>query len=303
MLMKTCILIAIVLFTLLLLPYGTVYSQNQTEYKIQINSDCSATWTIQQIGTNVSIDPTFQSRLSSLINATESITGRNMTEILDSITWLVLSGSYVEVQYKFQWMNFSKKEGAKIIIGDVFQVKDFFDQLYGDGQVDMTYPSQYVIESKTEPLPYIENDSSRTLVWPGTDDFKDGKPTIVLTESSSTSGFLEAWQNIILIAGLSVLAAGSLIGFYAFKLRKKREKEIRTKLEVSSLGIESNEDRIVKILKSSGGSLYQSAIAEQCKFSKAKTSQLLATLEDKGIVTRYKRGRDKIVVLNEQEKK
>jgi uncharacterized membrane protein len=167
----------------------------------------------------------------------------------------------------------------------------------------MTYPSQYVIESKTEPLPYIEDDSSRTLVWLGTDDFKDGNPTIVLIRSSSTSGFLEAWQSIILIAGLSVLAAGSLIGFYAFKLRKKKEKEITTTLEASSLGIESNEDRIVKTLRSSGGSLSQSTIAEQCKFSKAKTSQLLAKLEDKGMVTRYKRGRDKIVVLNEREKK
>jgi uncharacterized membrane protein len=244
----------------------------------------------------------FQSRLSSLINATESITGRNMTGILDSITFAP-SGSYAVVEYKFQWMNFSKKEDSEIIIGDVFQVKDFFDQLYGDGQVDITYPSQYVIESKTEPFPYIENDSSRTLVWPGTDDFKDGNPTIVLIESSSTSGFLEAWQNMILIAGLSVLAAGSLMGFYAFKLRKKKEKEITTKLEVSSLGIESNEDRIVKTLRSSGGSLSQSAMAEQCKFSKAKTSQLLTALENNGIVTRYKRGRDKIVVLNEREKK
>lgn len=302
MLMKPCIPIVIVLFTLLLIPYGTVHSQNQTEYTIQINSDCSATWTIQQIGTNVTIDPTFQSKLSSLINATESITGRNMTGILDSIT-VSFSGSYVDVEYKFQWMNFSKKENAKIIIGDVFQVKDFFDQLYGDGQVDMTYPSQYVIASKTEPFPYIENDSSRTLVWLGTDDFKDGNPTIVLIESSSTSGFLEAWHNIVLIACLSVLAAGSLIGFYVFKLRKKKGKEITKKLEAPSLGIETNEEKIVKILKSSGGSLCQSAIAEQCKFSKAKTSQLLATLEDNGIVTRYKRGRDKIVVLNEQEKK
>jgi uncharacterized membrane protein len=251
---------------------------------------------------NVSIDPTFQSKLSSLINATESITGRNMTGILDSITF-TLSGSYVDVEYKFQWMNFSKKEGAKIIIGDVFQVKDFFGQLYGDGQVNMTYPSQYVIESKTEPLPYKEDDPSRTLIWLGTVNFNDGKPTIILAESSSTSGFLEAWQNIILITGLSVLAAGSLMGFYAFKLRKKKEKGITTTLEAPSLGIETNEERIVKILKSSGGSLSQSAIAEQCKFSKAKTSQLLATLEHNGIVIRYKRGRDKIVVLNEQEKK
>ena len=44
----------------------------------------------------------------------------------------------------------------------------------------------------------------------------------------------------------------------------------------------------------------QSAIAEQCRFSKAKTSQLLAVLEQKKVITRYKKGRDKIVTLNER---
>ena len=41
----------------------------------------------------------------------------------------------------------------------------------------------------------------------------------------------------------------------------------------------------------------QSAIVEQTKFSKAKTSQLLTSLEKRGNITRYKKGRDKIVNL------
>jgi len=49
-------------------------------------------------------------------------------------------------------------------------------------------------------------------------------------------------------------------------------------------------------------SAYQSAIIEQCKFSKTKTSELLSAMEKKGIVRRHKKGRDKIVNLNEQAK-
>jgi uncharacterized membrane protein len=66
--------------------------------------------------------------------------------------------------------------------------------------------------------------------------------------------------------------------------------------------MESDEEKAVKLIKSSGGSLRQSAITDQLGFSKAKTSQLLTVLEQKGVIRRYKRGRDKIVVLVEEKK-
>jgi uncharacterized membrane protein len=44
----------------------------------------------------------------------------------------------------------------------------------------------------------------------------------------------------------------------------------------------------------------QSDIKDNFRFSKAKTSQLLAALEKRGAITRYKNGRDKIVNLNEE---
>ena len=64
----------------------------------------------------------------------------------------------------------------------------------------------------------------------------------------------------------------------------------------------SEEDKVLKLLKSFGGSMRQSEITEQSRFSKAKTSQLLAALEKKGSITRYKSGRDKIVTLKERVK-
>jgi uncharacterized membrane protein len=102
-----------------------------------------------------------------------------------------------------------------------------------------------------------------------------------------------------------VLAAGSSVGFYTFRRRKKKEAKTAKPPEFPGLpGIESDEEKIVKLLKSSSeSSLYQSAITEQCRFSKAKTSQLLAVLENKGMIRRYKKGRDKIVVLVQREEK
>ena len=65
--------------------------------------------------------------------------------------------------------------------------------------------------------------------------------------------------------------------------------------------VESDEDKIIEIIKSSGGTLRQSAITEKSRFSKAKTSQLLTALEQKRVVTRVKKGRDKIVTLNNEK--
>ena len=293
-------LAAMVLMVLLLVPDGKVLGASQLEYSIQINSDGSATWTVTQtLGVNSSIEPpeTLQNRLSLLVEASESITERSMTARVDS---LELPGptnsSYVEAEYKFDWENFSEVEGSRIVIGDVFQTANFFNRLYGDGQVYIVYPSQYVVGS-VKPAPFAQNGDIQTLEWLGTADLENGT-RIVLVKESAASSFDILKDNALLIVGLAAIAAGSFTVVYAF--RRGRKKRISS-LEGGKPGnlpiMENDEDRTVKLIRSSGGTLYQSAITDKLRFSKAKTSQLLAVLERKGTITRYKKGRDKIVVL------
>lgn len=303
-LMKTLLVIITFSLILFLTPYNAVYSEDQIQYNIQIASDGSATWSIIQVAdSNASFDSwmEFQNRVTVLVEAAKNTTGREMTAEVESITY-DLSGSYVVVEYKFYWKNFSRIEDTKIIIGDVFQVQDFFLQLYGDGEVYMTYPSEYIVET-VSPEPYQRDDSHQTLRWLGTNDFADGLSIIILKMKPATPGFLEIMQqNVAIIVGLVIVATGS-VSFYVFKHHKRKGKDIAKMPELTKLqGMESDEEKIVKILKSSGGTVYQSAIVDECRFSKAKTSQLLATLEGKGVVNRHKRGRDKIVVLVERDK-
>jgi len=70
-------------------------------------------------------------------------------------------------------------------------------------------------------------------------------------------------------------------------------------LQKISLGIEDDEDNVVTLLKAAGGRLYQSTITKKCGFSKSKTSELLTSMENKGIVRRQKKGREKLVTLIE----
>lgn len=119
---------------------------------------------------------------------------------------------------------------------------------------------------------------------------------VLISNSQEGNVSINFLQQYGVVFATSVIGVSLfLLGFYAFKHRKTNAPS--TILSDKS-PLLSEEDKVMKLLKSSGGSMRQSKITEQCRFSKAKTSQLLAVLEKKGSITRYKNGRDKIVTLN-----
>lgn len=302
--MRTPVLLAMVSLSLFLVPYGMVMGEGQTRYNVQIQNDGSAIWIVSQIvDANASLDTmqSFQGRVSSLVETARNLTKRDMVAEADSLTFTP-SGSYIEVESKFTWTNFSKVEDARIMIGDVFQVQGFFNQLYGDGEVNITYPSQYVVET-VSPTPSQRTDSLESLQWFGTKDFGESTQ-IVLREKSATSGFMDTLaQNAVLIVSLATIAVASSAGFYMFRHKRKKKARVLETIGPKNLpGMENDEEKTLKLIRSSGGRLYQSAITNQFGFSKAKTSQLLGVLEHKGVIRRYKRGRDKIVMLAEAGK-
>jgi len=303
--MKLAIPVLVFSLTLLTVLQGTVRSQYQVEYVVQIWEDGSATWTVQTVGINVSVDLfEFQNKVLLLVDAAKNVTGRGMMVVADSLSMnYTSSGSYGIVEYAFRWENFSMVEGTRIAIGDVFQVNSFFEQLYGDGPFSLTYPPKYVVVSVV-PQWNQRDDAHQTLSWLGTADFANvsSPPNIVLEERATTTGMLEILQqNAVFIGGLVAIISGSSFGFFLFRRQRKRLKMTSEMPGVASIaGMETGEEKIMKLLKASGGSLQQSAIVDQCRFSKAKTSQLLAGLEEKGMVLRVKKGRDKIVTLVEK---
>jgi uncharacterized membrane protein len=297
-------LMAMILLVLLVVPYGAVLGAGQPGYAIQIGNDGSATWTVTQIlDVNSSIETLemLQNNITLLVNASESATGRAMAASVDSLTFTA-SGSYAEAEYVFQWENFSKVEGQQIIIGDVFQVSNFFSQLFGDMAVYMSYPPEYVVVGTVQPPPSTQNSSIQLLSWLGTKDF-NGDTRIVLAEKPATTGLWGSLEeDVALIAIVAAIVAGSA-GFYMLRYNRKKKMRAPETAEPRSVpGMESDEEKAVKLIQSSGGNLRQSAITDQLGFSKAKTSQLLTVLERKGVIIRYKRGRDKIVVLVEEKK-
>jgi uncharacterized membrane protein len=150
--------------------------------------------------------------------------------------------------------------------------------------------------------PNSRDDAACILRWYRTQDLENSKTQIVLTplQNGIPQGFS---QQTLLIAGVSIagIAVTLTASFFVVKRRKQGSKT-ETNGGLPVLQVETEEDKIVNILRVSKGGIRQSDISEQCRFSKAKTSQLLAALEKRGVITRYKSGRDKIVTLNERGK-
>ena len=295
------LLIVAALFALLVLPIYEAQGQDYVEYIVRINDDGSAAWRIVHVSDiNAPVDSWtgFQQRILDLVDSAASISQREMSLDFDSMQIdTVITGESKTTEYMFSWLNFSIIQNQLITFGDVFRVENFFGQLYGDASLKITYPPNFAVKS-VSPEPNERDNQTQTLVWFRTQDFVSGKPSIVLTSGNpAENGTGGEWLYVAL--GVVTVAVGvAIAGFYAVRRRKSNAKAATTASLTTTSLVETDEDKIIKIIKSSGGTVRQSVITEQTRFSKAKTSQLLTALEQKGVVTRHKKGRDKIVTLN-----
>jgi len=296
--MKIFALMLTLALCLLVAPTGMVYSQNQVKYYIQIDDSGTAEWTIRQtLPLNASYDDlnAFQFKIESLLRNAVSNTSRNMTGTVNSMTSSAM-GSYILVEYDFYWIDFGEKENSKVVIGDVFQASGFFTQLYGDGEISISYPAQYIIETVAPP-PSKRDDSNQLLEWLGTADF-GSNVNIVLGHTEPGFNLLEVLEeNLLLIVGIVVAFCGFAGTLYVLRHRNNKTRKSEVSPTENPLMLETEEEKVIKLLESKAGSMYQSAITDNLRFSRAKTSLLLSTLERKGIIKRFKRGRDKIVTL------
>jgi uncharacterized membrane protein len=279
-------------------------------YTIAIDSDGSATWIIERktLLENENDTSNFSSTFfHSSVNTLQEFSD-NVTALVNRI-WLQVkreemyvkdfkltasisqtsSVTYGIVKYKFSWIGFAEKANkTEIVIGDVFLKETF---MFGNGMLIITYPEQYIVTASPTP----DEKTGQTLKWYNTANFEERHPKITLKEKSvGLWSFLQDNMLFLVIAIITGIGSTSLI---IFKSRKRQEKtKIETSVEMLPHEME-DEEKIVSLLKASGGTLYQSAITKKLGFSKAKTSQILSSMEKRGIIKRKKHGREKLVTF------
>jgi len=303
----------ILFFTALFLPLGKILGQNQLEwnttYKIEVRDDGSAAWAIERraLLQTVAEEENFGYYQSieyfeKIINDTRELvkmvsisTGRNMSAENFKITTSIektVTGSYGVIKYQYDWMGFAEVKDEHITIGDAFLEGPYLSR---DDMLIIEYPAEYTVVTVL-PKPDDTRDSDRTLIWYGPRNFGEGEPTVVLGKRNILRGYMP------LIVGLVIasIAGVSSAGLWFFKLRKKEGGVIVPAPQVK-LGIENDEEKVVKLLREAGGASYQSTITKQLGFSKSKTSGLLKKMEKQGMVRRQKKGREKLVTLTDKD--
>lgn len=239
----------------------------------------------------------FSKEASFMVERASSITNRTMDATnfnVSAYVLLTITGYQGIIEYEFFWIGFASVDKDQIRIGDVFfEVRPF---LLEKEELNIHYPEGYTV-SHVEPDPDYVSDKDRIVIWIGPKDFATGTPAITLTRE--TSNFFQDLQTYGLVIGLVVLGASFFALFYRFRIRKRRIEE-REYIPSPIWEVESEEDKIVKLLQASGGYLRQSMIAEKLGFSKSRASEILSAMEKKGLIKRQKKGREKIVILASQ---
>ena len=95
---------------------------------------------------------------------------------------------------------------------------------------------------------------------------------------------------------------GFIVGGVFLAKRKKEAEEEETSPEIPETNIEIPEiemmdvqDRIMNILKESGGTLYQSEIGRQLNLPKSTVSSALNELHGKNLIRKIKKGRENLI--------
>lgn len=205
------------------------------------------------------------------------------------------TGKYGIVHYAFTWTNFSNSD-SNLNIGDVFVGGLYLNK---DSTLIIQYPTGFTIEEATP-----EPDQNREeLIWYGLRSFDAGEPRIILTKP--TFPWITAFMVILIIA------AGTIIVTFAIKRRKQdfndnevkqndglqQNNEVQQNIEITEIEMMDVEERILKLLKDSGGALYQSEIGRQLSLPKSTVSAALNELHARKQIQKIKKGRENLIRL------
>jgi len=217
--------------------------------------------------------------LQNIINRVAYSSGREMTienislnyQIIDSI-----NKKYGVVNIKFLWKGFGLKNNGIIQIGDSFSEGSHLKE--GEVLV-IEYPKDYSIGSiNPDPNEKREN----LLFWYGPKILLDNEPKIVLEKKSLLSSL-----DIFLFGSIGILVIAIVLIYYFVMNKKKKNTPI----------LLSDQEKIISILRSSGGKSFQNDIVSQSGMSKSKVSQIISEMEKHELIDKQKYGKNNLIIL------
>jgi uncharacterized membrane protein len=195
------------------------------------------------------------------------------------------TGRYGVVFYSFRWSGFAKT-GNELSVGDALAGGLY---LAKDHTLIVRYPAGYTV-SVSEPAPDQVRDG---LIWYGLRSFGAGEPHLVFDKS----GF--PWFPVVVGSGIVLLVIVG-VGLIVSKRRPREPDDPEeTATGLSEKDLISLEEKIIHLLKTSGGEQYQSEIVKNLGLPKSTVSATLNDLHQRGIILKIKKGRENLIRLKQ----
>ena len=299
------------LIFLFLISTASAANEYQTTYTINVRPDGTAVWNVEYRtalitqGDHDSFENytgqlktiylgEFRELMQNSVSAASNATARKMMAggfTGEASIETAPTGNYGVVHYSFTWTGFAKVDTDKnIIIGDVFVGGLYLSK---ENALIIQYPSGYTAEMVI-PQPDLVRDG---MIWYGLRSFNAREPIMVLKPPFSWMPYALAF--VIVVAVLTII------------LKSRKESKVldipsgegtgtREELHNETGGdLIHLEERIVALLKESGGSLYQSDIVKKLDLPKSTVSSALNALHSKKIIQKIKKGRENLIRLAE----
>jgi len=192
------------------------------------------------------------------------------------------SGAYGIIRYNFEWVNFSRKEKDKILIGDAFSEGMVLSQ---ENVLVLKIPDGFDVDSA---FPNFDKRDGNRLIWDGTlyRSFGKGEPAVALSRSG-----ISPWYLILI---LLVVASCALFVFFK-KTRKHDTQHDQVSLENIAIEDMKYEEKIKRFLLKSGGEASQSDIIKEIGLSKSRVSTILSQMKEKGQIIKIKNGSGNLI--------
>lgn len=294
---------SIFLFLFILFAEG---AQGQALITVEVHENGNAIWTMEKrlsLSNQTDIDEweefintvqaenqrdilDFSKRMEWFLASAGKLSGRSMKAENFNITYDTAkspSNAYGIIRYSFMWLNFSRLENGKIIIGDSFSEGMVLSQ---DNVLVIKIPEGYDVESVS---PGFDKRDGARLIWDGTlyRNFNRGEPGLVLARSGTGQ-----WIYFVI---LIIVATGVSIIFLRRRKKPDPQQDPAPTPENRKIEDLNYEEMIERFLVRSAGEASQSDIINEIGLSKSRISTILSQMKNKGKIIKIKNGNENLI--------
>jgi hypothetical protein len=139
--------------------------------------------------------------------------------------------------------------------------------------------------------------SSLAFVW-FTDSIQVGQERVFIIKYQ-TPNYASAPVQSFLLQSLLIAFLGVLVGFGLALFGPKIVYRLQRIGKVKFIGVTSEEEEVLEVIREKGGSCPQKDLYTEFDMSQAKVSLILNNLEERGLVRRFREGRENVVHIME----